>query len=57
MIYILVLLTVFYDSSIPPVKDWYMYNDKSKCESDAKEMEQIANEHDASLMAMCLETM
>ena len=57
MIYVLVLLTVFYDSSIPPVKDWYMYNDKSKCESDAKEMEQIANEHDASLMAMCLETM
>lgn len=56
MVYVLVLLTIFNDTSKEPIKDWYLYTDKVQCEIEAKEMEQFAHSVDASLMAMCLET-
>lgn len=55
MVYILVLLTIFYDTSKEPIKDWYLYDNLVQCETEAKEMEQFAHNVDASLMAMCLE--
>ncbi len=56
MIYVLVLLTIFNDTSKEPIKDWYLYDNLAQCETEAKEMAQFAHSVDASLLAMCLAT-